>query len=293
MAIDEVRSDGTGSNPGSHSSTNTLLVVFAILALLAVGEFYGISKLSSLGQSIDSQNAKLDNKAKELDEQVSKKIADLENSNAQVLDAVKAQIDQTGMKVGSTSRDLRRARALVAKLEKQQKDDANELKQEIATKADEQKVEAVTQTVSATQTDLDNTKKLVDTTRTDLGMARSEFGTLIARNHDQIEELRKMGERDYFEFTIDRKKPQHVAGVGLILKGTNAKRHRFSMVLDADDMQIEKKDRTVNEPIFFSVGSSKRFYEMVVNQVQSGQVKGYISTPKGAAEVASRSEGGR
>jgi hypothetical protein len=119
------------------------------------------------------------------------------------------------------------------------------------------------------------------------------MGTLIARNHDDIEQLRKMGERDYFEFTVDRKSPAHVAGVGLTLKRTNVKRHRFNLDLMADDVRVEKKDRTINEPIFFYVSGSKRPYELVVNEVKSNEVKGYLSTPKGATEVAASSAGAR
>jgi hypothetical protein len=149
---------------------------------------------------------------------------------------------------------------------------------------------ALNQDVSAQRTDLENTKKVLDSVRSDLGMARSEMGTLIARNHDDIEQLRKMGQRDYFEFALDRKAPVHVAGVGLTLTKTNVKRHRFNLELLTDDVQVEKKDRTINEPIFFYVEGSKRPYELVVNEVKPDQVKGYLSTPKGAREVASRSE---
>ena len=124
-------------------------------------------------------------------------------------------------------------------------------------------------------------------------MARSELGNLIARNHQDVEYLRKLGERDYFEFTLTRNRPSKVANVELILKKTNVKRHRFDMALVADEMQIDKKGRTVNEPVIFYIGGSKRPFELVVNSVQSNQVKGYVSTPKGAVEVATRSEGSR
>jgi hypothetical protein len=142
--------------------------------------------------------------------------------------------------------------------------------------------------VNATRNDLDSTKKLLDTTRSDLGMARSELGTLVARNHDEIETLRKLGDRDYFEFSLDKNKAVRVANVGLVLKKTNTKRHRFNVILQADDMDVEKKDRTVNEPVFFYLKGQKRFYELVVNKVESTKVSGYVSTPKGAVEVASR-----
>jgi hypothetical protein len=154
-------------------------------------------------------------------------------------------------------------------------------------------VGALNQDVSAQRTDLDNTKKALDSVRSDLGMARSEMGTLIARNHDDIEQLRKMGERDYFEFTANRKALARVAGVGLNLTKTNVKQHRFNLDLVVDDVRVEKKGRTIDEPIFFYVNGSKRPYELVVNEVKSNEVKGYVSTPKGTREVAARSEGAR
>jgi hypothetical protein len=111
-------------------------------------------------------------------------------------------------------------------------------------------------------------------------MARSEMGTLIARNHDDIETLRKLGQRNYNEFTLLKNQEQRVAGVGLILKKTNLKRHRFSLNLLADDMTIPKDNRTVDEPIFFAIGESRQVNELVINTVDQNKVTGYISTPK-------------
>jgi len=185
---------------------------------------------------------------------------------------------------------LKHARSMVAQLQNEQRREAQELQQQIAQKADQQQVGALNQNVAEQRTDLDNAKKEIDTVRSDLGMARSEMGTLIARNHDDIEQLRKLGERDYFEFTASRKLPARLAGVGMTLTKTNVKRHQFNLNLEVDDVNVEKKDRTVNEPIFFYVSGSKKPYELVINEVESNKVKGYLSTPKGANEVATRSE---
>jgi hypothetical protein len=193
--------------------------------------------------------------------------------------------------MGSTGNQLRRARLSLTQLQKEQQDEASQLKQEISAKADVQQLDALNQNLTDAKSDLNNTRKLVDDTRNDLGMARSEFGTLIARNHDDIEQLRKMGDRDYFEFTLPRNKEEKVAGVRLTLKKVNTRRHRFTLNLLVDDMVVEKKDRTINEPVFFTVAGSKKFYELVVNEVKSDQVKGYLSTPKGVTEMAARSGG--
>jgi hypothetical protein len=288
MAIDDVKETReeqvtNNNSPAPSSHTGMFAIIFLIMAALAVGEIYSIKQINTLHDSVAA--AQVQTRA-QMEQQLSSKVAAVENSSAQSLEAMKAELDHTAQSMGSTGKQLQHARTLVTKLQKQQEDQANELKQEIATKADQQQVGALTEDVSAAKTQLDSTKKLVDDTRSDLGMARSQFGTLIARNHDDIEQLRKMGERDYFEFTLPRNKKQTVAGVGLVLKKANVKRHRFNVNLLADDMVIEKKDRTVNEPIFFATGNSKQFYELVVNQVQPDQIKGYISTPKGTHEAA-------
>jgi hypothetical protein len=126
-------------------------------------------------------------------------------------------------------------------------------------------------------------------TQNDLKMARSELGTLIARNHEDVEQLRRLGERDYVEFTIDSKnKPQKVGSFMVELRGTNPNKKRYSVSLIVDDARIEKKNLPINEPIFFHQGNDRRPLELVVNSVDKNKVTGYISVPKSAgAQTAS------
>src|SRR5436189_290038 len=115
---------------------------------------------------------------------------------------------------------------------------------ELATKASSDDVKTVDTKVVGVRTDL-------DTTREDLKMAKSEMGTLIARNNDEIDQLRRLGERDYTEFTIaGRNRPQKVANVTVELKGINQKRNLFSVAMVVEDKRFEKKNRAINEPIF-------------------------------------------
>ena len=223
---------------------------------------------------------------------VSNRLAAIQQQNAEELDAVKTELDGAAKRVGAQSGELKKARTMVMQLQDQQQAQTEQLKQELSQKADEQQVGALTQDVSTTKTDLSTTQKNVSSLAADLGMARSDMGTLIARNHDDIEYLRKLGDRDYFEFTLTKDQLAKVAGVGLTLKKANVKRYRFNLVTLVDDMAVERKDCTINSPVFFYVNGSKKPYELVVNNVTSTQVKGYLSTPKGAStEVASRSEG--
>ena len=47
-----------------------------------------------------------------------------------------------------------------------------------------------------------------------------------------------------------------------------------------DDKTVEKRDKTINEPVQFYMAGSRQPYEIVVNQVKKDQVIGYLATPK-------------
>ena len=121
----------------------------------------------------------------------------------------------------------------------------------------------------------------LDSTRTDLQMAKSQLGTLIATNSEQIAELQRMGERDYTEFTITtRNKAQTVGSLQVTLRGTNPNKKQFSVDLLVDDVHIDRKNLAANDPIFFHEGGVRTPCEFVVNQIGKDTITGYISTPK-------------
>ena len=164
---------------------------------------------------------------------------------------------------------------------------ATSVKAELATKANADDVSRLNGDVTGVKTDLDATKNSIQ-------MARSEMGTLIARNHDEIDQLRRMGTRDYFEFTVQRKAgATKVGSIQIQLKDTNPKKNRYTMNVLADDNSFEKKDRSVNEPIFFYTGGTRSALELVVNKVTKSTATGYLSVPKaaGAASASTATSG--
>jgi len=293
MANEEVPVQPVYVEPSPNRGPSVALTVaFLVLAGLALGEVVTVHKMNTMRDEFKAQQNQLrDDMTGQLRDQVSNRLSALEQQNAQDLDAVKTELDDAAKRVGAQGGELRRARKLVADLQDQQKEQTDQLKQELDTKADQQQVGALSADVSSTKSDLSTTKTDVSTLASDLGMARSQMGTLIARNHDDIEYLRKLGDRDYFEFTLTRNKPEKVANIGLTLKRTNLKHHQFNVDTLVDDTQMERKDCLMNSPVFFYVSGSRKPYEIVVNSVGSTEVKGYLSTPKGVTEVASRSEG--
>jgi hypothetical protein len=158
----------------------------------------------------------------------------------------------------------------------------------LAAKANNDDVNKLNGDVSGVKSDLDATKN-------NLQMARSEMGTLIARNHDEIDQLRRMGQRDYYEFTVTRKAgAQKVGSISVELRDTNTKKNQFTISVLADDKNFEKKNRSVNEPIFFYTGGSHAALELVVNKVTKSTASGYLSVPKEAgATSASTSTSGQ
>jgi len=108
---------------------------------------------------------------------------------------------------------------------------------------------------------------------------------LIARNHDDLEDLKRRGDRNYFEFTIPKSKnPQRVGPIQVKLNKTDQKKSKYTMTVYVDDRAIEKKDKTAGEPVQFYVkGSARMFpYEIVVFDVSKNQINGYLATPKDA-----------
>jgi small-conductance mechanosensitive channel len=157
---------------------------------------------------------------------------------------------------------------------------ATSVKAELATKANSEDVNKLNGDVNGVKTDLDATK-------TSIQMARSEMGTLIARNHDEIDQLRRMGQRDYFEFTVQRKAgATKVGAIQIELKDTNTKKNRYTINVLADDNSFEKKDRSVNEPIFFYTGGNRSALELVVNKVTKTTATGYLSVTKSAGATS-------
>jgi chromosome segregation ATPase len=216
-------------------------------------------------------------------------VAELDKTNARIAD-LKGQLDVTSQKLGLTQDELARARGLAQSLKaEQQKSDAQLREQIGAVQADTTaKFGQMSTELNGTQTDLNATKADLAATKTQMQSMKGDLGVqsgLIARNHDEVEELKRLGERDIFEFSINKSKKglDHVGPIQVQLKKTDPKKYQYTLNVVADDKTIEKKDRTAGEPIQFYVHGVRAPYEIVVFDVGKDQVKGYLSTPKSPA----------
>jgi hypothetical protein len=261
------------------------VVAFALVAYLL---YAGYADRQAARKGMDDAERKTQALATELDK-TNSRIADL-----------KGQLDVTSQKLGLTQDELAQARSLAQTIKKdQQKSDAK-LRSEIAgVQADTStKIGEVTTELSGTKSEADATKADLEVTKTKLQSTVGDLGVqsgLIARNHDEVEELKRRGERDIFEFDLTKSNagPQHVGPIQVQLKKVDTKHYRYTVNVVADDKTIEKKDKTVGEPIQFYVKGARAPYEIVVFDLSKDQAKGYLSTPKsaGAAPPASPAPG--
>jgi len=221
--------------------------------------------------------------------------AQLDQANNRVAE-LKGQMDVTSQKIGMTQAELADARSRAESIRKQQAASDAKLTQEIAEnqKTSEAKIGAVATDLGGAKKDIETTRSDLEATKSKLERATGDMGVmsgLIARNHDDLEELKRRGDRNYYEFTVQKAKtPQHVGPVAIALNKTDQKKSKYTMTVMADDKSIEKKDKTAGEPVQFYVKGAARMspYEIVVFDVGKNQITGYLATPKeGASPPAS------
>jgi uncharacterized protein (DUF2141 family) len=276
----------------NKSGASWQLPAIIVLGLVAIGGlafgWNASSKLDATQQQVASQVSTLKQGVDQDMTSLKDRVVQDEKTNADLQGDLKVVTD----KLKITQGQLKKARLEAAKAVEDTTTRLSALDTsvhtELATKAANDDLKNVDTKVGGVRTDL-------DTTREDLKMARSEMGTLIARNHDEIDQLRRLGERDYVEFTIAGKnKPQKVGNLTVELKGINEKRSQFSVAMTAEDRRIEKKNRNMNEPIFFYISGTKIPEELVINKLGKDTVSGYISIPKanGQSQPATTSSSG-
>src|SRR6201998_507445 len=254
------------------------IIVLGLVGLAGLGFGWSASsKLDSTKQDVATELKTTQQSVQQDMSSLKDRLAQDEKANTDLQGDLKVVTD----KLKITQGQLRKARLQAEAATKQNDETTQKLSAldtsvhtELATKAAQDDVKNVDTKVTAVSTDLNSTKE-------ELKMAKSEMGTLIARNHDEIDQLRRLGERDYVEFPLAGKnKPQKVGNVTVELKGINQKRNQYSVVMTVEDKRFEKKNRAMNEPVFFYLSGTHIPEELVINKVSKDQISGYVSIPK-------------
>jgi len=263
-----------------------VVILFALLAAVS----YLIYDSYQFQQKTVAEMSKINDQLKVLETRDKASEAHLSN--------LKGEFSQA---VGSTKQELRKqlqAESLKAK---------NEFSSALASKADTAQmaamkqesdakigqvssgVEGVKTEVGTVKTDLASTRHDLEGTQRQLLDVKDTLSAAVAKNASELSELRRKGERDYFEFEIPKKNaPVKVEDIRFVLTKTDQKRGKYNIQILVDDAKLEKKDRTVNEPVQFLVGRNRLRYELVLNWVQKDKAGGYLSIPKDKALAAER-----
>jgi chromosome segregation ATPase len=260
-----------------RNSPGLLILITGLSFLLAVGALAWSYFLQS---RLEATEARLT--------LVQERIDQLSAQHAEIWRQMRATNDEFGAKLGITQQQIElRARNI---LHQEEVANARMASQQAAT---QKKVTDVSHAVSNVQTDVGGVKKDVVSTQKELASTEQQLHAvvgdlgvqsgLIATNSQQLNYLKHLGDRDYFQFSLHKgQRATSISIVKLQLKKADVKHSRYTLVIYSDDKKIEKKNRDLDEPLQFYTGKTPMLFEVVVNQVRKNEVSGYLSVPKNA-----------
>ena len=272
---DEIQGHGTHEAEPHNSLLRYVLLGVAMLYVI-VSLYFIVDMNGRIAKLEDGQKVAAADQA-----QLLKKLGMTEAS----LKQAEASQEALASKLGSTQKDVVARAAQLSRAQKEAEQRlSEETKQQVGAVSGE--VAGVKTEVGATKTDLASTKSDLEATKAKLEKTIGDLGVqsgLIARSQSDIEYLRHRGDRNIYEFALDKgAKPKPVGTISLQLKKVDAKKAKYTLNVLSDDRTIEKKDRTLFEPLQFYSGRDKMLYEVVVLTADNKKVTGYMSTPKNA-----------
>ena len=131
------------------------------------------------------------------------------------------------------------------------------------------------------QSQLDAQGKAIDDTRNDLVSARTELSGSIARTHDELVVLQRKGERNFYEFDLQKSKDFKREGpVNISLRKANTKRQYADLMLIVEDRNLQQKHVNLFQPVMYYRPDSPQPVEIVINEISKDHIHGYVSAPK-------------
>jgi hypothetical protein len=279
------------SGDGYQTSATPRWVPIAI-AVLFVALGGGVFWLHSESQATEADLRAELTKAKTRADQLANA---LEETN-QRLAQVSGQQQVTSQKLGLTQDELARAKTFAQQIQKDQSEQTAKVTQQLNSQIgqvrqeNESKFGQVSTDISGARTDIAAARKDIEDTKARLSSTIGDLGMqsgLIARTRDDLEALKRLGDRNIFDFNLIKSKTaQRIGPIQMRLTNSDAKKNKYTVLVTVDDRSVEKKDRTVAEPVQFLVRGSRSPYEVVVMEVSKDRITGYLSTPKEMASAA-------
>jgi len=190
-------------------------VTIAVLAIQLCGLAWIAYDLSQTRQAMQAQIVEMKER---LDHTRTRLDATAEKSE-RLKDELSTTRSTLDTKLGRTQREVEATKKTAKELEAEQRQAAAQLGSQISSVREEAstKVSAVASDVGGVKTVVDATRKDLEETKTRLKSAVGDLGVqsgLIARNYDELQELKRRGERNYFEFNLPKEKtPRRVGDI--------------------------------------------------------------------------------
>lgn len=283
-------SDNPNGVSAGGSDVKVPILIGAVVALLGAN-VYLYMQLDKLKGDFGAFTKSMQNEVAGLKESSTVSTQTARRSLTTLKDELEAARRQASMAVGQAKAEAQKhAEELARRVAVEQARQTEQVKTELsaavtnAEKAATTKIEGVQGEVGQVRTEVASTKDQLQNTITDLKRVRGDLdgtSTLVATNGKELEALKQLGERNFFEFNLTKsKQPRRIGDISVVLKKADMKKNRFTIEVVADDKKVEKKDRNINEPIQFYTSKARQPYEIVVNEVRKDQIVGYLSTPK-------------
>ncbi|MGH9862957.1 MAG: hypothetical protein ACRD35_05990 [Candidatus Acidiferrales bacterium] len=273
--------DGASANEPAEPAARQMPRWLAVMVvILAVGVAYlGIT----FHQSSTQLGAQLTEAHQQLEALVTRTTS-LENGVSEL----QAGVSAASERVKLTQDELAKARTQARKIRQEQQKASEQTN--AALQAQAQQLESITGEVSGVKGQVQETRVSLEDARSKLDHAIGDLGVqsgLIAKNHDELEDLKRRGEREYSEFNLTRSKQfSRVGAISMRLARADTKRNKYTVTLLVGDKTIEKKDKTLLEPVQFYLPGTRTLLEVVVFEMGKNRVGGYLSAPK--YEMASK-----
>jgi len=266
----------TVEHPHQGGADHSSILKYVLLGVALVYVLASLYFMYTLKGRLDAQ----DQKQASLETAQSELSARLHSTKSEFKEALTSEVGLTKAEIA------RRA----AELERQQK--AGEAKLTAAQTQQGQQIAAVSGEVTGVKTEVGAAKTEIVKTQTEIQATNAKLertigdlglqSGLIAHTSAELDVLKHKGDRNYFDFTLRKGAKTPISTVSFELKKVDAKKSRFTLNVIADDKTIEKKDRTVGEPLQFYTGRDHLLYEVVVFSADKNSITGYLSTPKNA-----------
>lgn len=274
-------------NPPPSGGGLKIPILFGLVIALLGANVYLYLQVDHLRSDMDKTRDSLADEIGKLRESSTVTTQSNRRTIEHLQDQLEAARRQAAVQVGAAKVEAtKHADELAAKLAQEQARQHQLVTAQISQVQDQAtaKFGEVNTAVGNVKTDVAQTKSELEKTISELKTVKGDLssqGSLVATNGRELSALRALGERNYVEFKLEKSKhPQKVGDIQLELRKADPKHNRFTLDVLADDKKMEKKDRSINEPLQFMVSKAAQPYEIVVNDVKKNEVSGYLSIPK-------------